>query len=92
MKKSSKLKEFGLSSWAIDHATVIFVIIGLFFFLGISAYLNMPRENYPEINTNEVFVSSVFPGNTAEDMERPWIATNPPVLGNREKEERHTVG
>ena len=32
MKKSSKLKEFGLSSWAIDHATVIYVIIGLFFF------------------------------------------------------------
>jgi len=75
MKKSSKLKEFGLSSWAIDHATVIYVIIGLFFFLGISAYLNMPRENYPEINTNEVFVSSVFPGNTAEDMER--LITDP---------------
>ena len=75
MKKSSKLKEFGLSSWAIDHATVIYVIIGLFFFLGISAYLNMPRENYPEINTNEVFVSSVFPGNTPEDMER--LITDP---------------
>ncbi len=37
--------------------------------------MNMPRENYPEINTNEVFISSVFPGNTAEDMER--LITNP---------------
>lgn len=75
MKKSSKLKEFTLSSWAINHATVIYVVIGLFFILGISSYLNLPRENFPEINTNEVFVSTVFPGNTAEDMER--LITDP---------------
>ena len=75
MKKSSELKEFSLSSWAIDHSTVIYVIITLFFFLGVSSYLSMPRENYPEINTNEVFVSSVFPGNTAEDIER--LITDP---------------
>jgi len=75
MKKSSELKEFSLSSWAIDHSTVIYVIISLFFFLGVASYLSMPRENYPEINTNEVFVSSVFPGNTAEDIER--LITDP---------------
>ena len=75
MKKSSELKEFSLSSWAIDHSTVIYVVISLFFLLGVSSYMNMPRENYPEINTNEVFISSVFPGNTAEDMER--LITDP---------------
>ena len=75
MKKSSELKEFSLSSWAIDHSTVIYVIIGLFFLLGISSYMNLPRENYPEINTNEVFVSSIYTGNTAEDMER--LITDP---------------
>ena len=75
MKKSSELKEFSLSSWAIDHSTVIYVVIGLFFILGISSYLSLPRENYPEINTNEVFVSSIYPGNTAEDIER--LITDP---------------
>ena len=75
MKKSSDLKEFSLSSWAIDHSTVIYVVIALFFLLGVSSYISMPRENYPEINTNEVFISSVFPGNTAEDMER--LITDP---------------
>ena len=75
MKKSSELKEFSLSSWAIDHSTVIYVVIGLFFILGISSYMNLPRENYPEINTNEVFVSSLYPGNTAEDIER--LITDP---------------
>ena len=75
MKKSSKLKEFVFSSWAINHATFIYVVIALFFFLGISSYINLPRENFPEINNNQVFVSSVYPGNTAEDIER--LITDP---------------
>ncbi|MGB2404857.1 MAG: efflux RND transporter permease subunit [Flavobacteriaceae bacterium] len=75
MKKSSKLKEFSLSTWAIDHSTVVYVVIGLFFILGISSYLTLPRENYPEIITNEIFVSSLYPGNTAEDIER--LITDP---------------
>ena len=64
------LKEFPLSSWAIDHKTVIYVIMTLFFFLGIRSYKIMPRESFPEINDTRVFVSAVFPGNTAEDIER----------------------
>ena len=75
MKKSSKLKEFFPSSWAIDHSTVIYVVIVVFFFLGVSSYFSMPRENYPEIKENIIFVSSVFPGNTAEDIER--LITDP---------------
>ncbi len=64
------LKEFSLSSWAIDHKTVIYVIMALFFFMGIRSYRVMPRESFPEINDTRIFVSAVFPGNTAEDIER----------------------
>lgn len=64
------LKEFPLSSWAIDHKTVIYVIMAIFFFLGIRSYNVMPRESFPEINDTRMFVSAVFPGNTAEDIER----------------------
>ena len=63
-------KEFPLSSWAIDHKTVIYVIMAIFFFLGVRSYKIMPRESFPEINDTRVFVSAVFPGNTAEDIER----------------------
>jgi multidrug efflux pump subunit AcrB len=68
MKKIDK--EFALSSWAIDHKTVIYVIMAIFFFLGIRSYNVMPRESFPEINDTRMFVSAVFPGNTAEDVER----------------------
>ncbi len=31
-EKKSVEKEFGLSSWAIDNPTVIYVMMGIFFF------------------------------------------------------------
>jgi len=68
--KSPKIKEFALSSWAIDHRTVIYVIMTIFLILGISSYFSMPRETFPEINDTKVFVSTIYPGNTAEDIER----------------------
>ena len=63
-------KGFRPSSWAIDHKTVIYVMMAIFFFLGIRSYNIMPRESFPEISDTRVFVSAVFPGNTAEDVER----------------------
>ena len=69
-KNTPKIKEFLFSSWAIEHKTVIYVIMTLFFILGISSYFTMPREAFPEINDTKVFVSAVYPGNTAEDIER----------------------
>ena len=74
-KNIIKFKEFLLSSWAIEHRTVIYVIMTIFFVLGISAYFSMPREAFPEINDTKVFVSTIYPGNTAEDIER--IVTDP---------------
>ena len=74
-KNTPKIKEFLFSSWAIEHKTVIYVIMTLFFILGISSYFTMPREAFPEINDTKVFVSAVYPGNTAEDIER--IITDP---------------
>jgi len=41
--KKSKTKEFILASWAIDHKTIVYVIMAIFLILGISSYFNMPR-------------------------------------------------
>ena len=68
--KKSKTKEFIFASWAIDHKTIVYVIMAIFLILGISSYFNMPREAFPEINDTKVFVSTIYPGNTAEDIER----------------------
>ena len=68
-------KEFKLSSWAIDNPSVVYVMIGIFFFLGLSAYFEMPREDFPEIVETKIYVSTPYPGNTAEDIER--LITDP---------------
>ncbi|MDX1772766.1 efflux RND transporter permease subunit [Oceanihabitans sediminis] len=74
-KKKKVEKEFGLSSWAINNKTTMYVLILVFFYLGVSAFFSMPRENFPEVNETKIYISSVFPGNTAEDIEK--LITNP---------------
>ncbi|WP_422090165.1 efflux RND transporter permease subunit [Tenacibaculum ovolyticum] len=64
-----------MSSWAINNKTTIYVIMVMIFFLGISAYFSMPRENFPEIKETKIYISSVYPGNTAEDIEK--LITDP---------------
>ena len=70
-----KNKEFFLSSWAINNKTIIYVIMILFLISGITAYKTMPRELFPEINSTNIFVTTVFPGNTAEEIEK--LITDP---------------
>jgi len=69
-KKKNTDKEFGLSSWAINNKTTMNVLILVFFYIGITAFFSMPRENFPEVNETKIYISTVFPGNTAEDIEK----------------------
>ncbi len=74
-QKKNADKEFAIASWAIDNPSVIFVMIGILLWVGFSAYQTMPREDYPEIVETKVYVSTPYPGNTAEDIER--LITDP---------------
>jgi multidrug efflux pump len=74
-QKKNVDKEFGLSSWAINNKTTMYVAIALILFLGGSAYFSMPRESFPEIKETKIYISSLFPGNTAEDIEK--LITDP---------------
>ncbi|WP_044400475.1 efflux RND transporter permease subunit [Lacinutrix sp. Hel_I_90] len=74
-KKKNVDKEFILSSWAIKNKTTMYMAMALILFLGISAYFSMPRESFPEIKETKIYVSSLFPGNTAEDIEK--LITDP---------------
>ena len=75
-KKKKKVdKEFILSSWAINNKTTMYVLIALILVLGSSAYFSMPRENFPEIKETKIYISSIYPGNTAEDIEK--LITDP---------------
>ncbi len=68
-------KEFKLSSWAVDNPSVIYVMIGIFLYIGLKSYFAMPREDFPEIVETKIYISTPYPGNTAEDIER--LITDP---------------
>ena len=68
--KSYQDKRFGLSSWAVDNRATVMVLGILIALIGWNAYQSMPREAFPEVVTPEIFVSTVYPGNSPEDMEK----------------------
>ncbi|MEO8934719.1 MAG: efflux RND transporter permease subunit [Xanthomarina sp.] len=74
-KKKQVDKEFGLASWAINNKTTMYVLILVIFYLGVAAFFDMPRESFPEVNETKIYVSSIYPGNTAEDVEK--LITDP---------------
>ena len=77
MSKNNKKvdEEFGLSSWAINNKTTMYVVMAVIFYLGVSAFFEMPRESFPEIKETKIYISTPFFGNTAEDIEK--LITDP---------------
>ncbi len=63
-------KDFKLSSWAIDNKMTVYVIIAIIMIGGLMSYYAMPRESFPEVVETKIYVSSVNPGNSAEDVEK----------------------
>ena len=64
-----------MSSWAIDNKTIINVVIVMILVLGYSAYQSMPRESFPEVKETKIYISFLYPGNTAQDIEK--LITDP---------------
>ncbi|WP_207532041.1 efflux RND transporter permease subunit [Desertivirga arenae] len=63
------IKEFKPSSWAIDNKMAIYVITVIITIMGIIAYNNMPKENFPEVIIPKIFVTTVYPGTSPGNME-----------------------
>lgn len=70
MANKNTQKEFGISSWAIDNKMTVYVIIAITLLGGLISYYSMPRESFPEIIITKIYVSSVNPGNSVEDVEK----------------------
>ncbi len=62
-------KEFKLTSGALKNKITVFVITVIIVLAGINSYITLPKENFPEVEQPTVYVSTVHPGNSPEDME-----------------------
>lgn len=82
------VREFKLTTWALENKSTVFLMTILLAVFGIVAYNNMPMELFPEINMPNIFVKTVYPGNAPIDMEnlitRPLEKEIHPITGIKE--------
>ncbi len=70
MKKIKEvIKEFKLSSWAVNNRISVYVMIGIVVLIGAQSYSTMPKESFPEIKQPIIYVNTAYPGNSPIDME-----------------------
>jgi len=68
-KITGRLKEFKLTSLAVDNATTIFLLTLMVLLFGMRSYRSMPKEQFPEVSFPTVFVNTPYFGNSAPDIE-----------------------
>ncbi|RCH55212.1 AcrB/AcrD/AcrF family protein [Mucilaginibacter hurinus] len=62
-------KEFKPSSWAIDNKTAVYALTIIITVLGLISYINLPKENFPDIAQSKVFVQTMYLGQSPENIE-----------------------
>ena len=68
-------KQFRLTSWVIDRATVTYVATIAITLWGLSIFINLPKESYPDIVLPQIYVSTIYAGTSPKDMEN--LVTRP---------------
>jgi multidrug efflux pump subunit AcrB len=74
MKKISeglkeKLREFKLTTLAVDNGTSVFIITLMVLIFGLQSYQEMPKEQYPEASLPTVYINTPYFGNSAAEIE-----------------------
>ena len=73
--KKPLVREFGLSSLAVDNQTSIIILTLIIVIIGAFSYYSMPKENFPEVVFPTIYVGTPYPGNSPIDMEN--LVTRP---------------
>lgn len=81
-KKQQERKEFWLSSFSINNRISVLVLLTLVAVMGIVSYFTIPKESFPSINVPNIFVVTVYPGVSPEDMESLVTRKLEDELGN----------
>lgn len=74
-KITAAFKEFKLTSWVIDHATVTYVATIAITLWGLSIFTSLPKESFPDIVVPQIYVSTIYAGTSPKDMEN--LVTRP---------------
>lgn len=65
-EKKEQSGEFKLSTVSVKNRKTVYLIIAILLLGGISAYRNMSRESFPEVQIPKIFVNVPYPGNSPD--------------------------
>lgn len=82
MSQEPDRKEFWLSTFSINNRISVLVLLFLIGIMGIVSYFSIPKESFPSINIPNIFVVTVYPGVSPEDMESLVTRKLEDELGN----------
>lgn len=63
------VREFKLTSLALKNKNTVYLLAIILLFFGLYSYHSLPKELYPEIVWPQIMVSTIYPGNSPEDIE-----------------------
>ena len=71
----SNFNIFKPTNWAINNRVSIFVMSIILVLVGIMAYNDLPKEQFPELVIPTVYIQTIYQGTSPEDMEN--LVTRP---------------
>ncbi len=70
-----KFKEFKPTSWAINNKTSIYLMMLFVTLWGLSKFVTLPKEQFPDIVIPTIYVQTIYVGNSPKDVEN--LVTRP---------------
>ena len=59
-----------ITTYTLRHRALVVVVLLVFVFAGINAFVRLPVEAFPDVSNMSVQVITLFPGHAAEEVER----------------------
>ncbi len=70
-----KFKEFGPTTWSIKNKTSIYLLVIFVSVIGVTQFVTLPKEQFPDIVIPTIYVQTIFVGNSPRDIEN--LVTQP---------------
>lgn len=72
---SKKFKQFGVTSWAVNNQTAVYIVAIIITLMGLNTFNTLPKEQFPDIVVPTISVTTVYVGNSPKDIEN--LVTRP---------------
>ena len=68
-------KKFALTNFSLRNRTTVLLLSFMITIMGMVLYQELPKDSYPEIKINQIYIGTPYPGNSPLDIEN--LVTRP---------------